>query len=387
MIRPDYHGHSIVNLMASITTALGGDERIYAPLSELPPERLDRVDNVVLLVLDGLGYQWLQKRAASNLARCCVGSMTSVFPPTTASAITTFLTGEAPQQHGLTGWFVHFKELGGVAAVLPFQPRVAKQTTYALQGIDAEHFFGHTPLVDRLTVECHMVVPRWIANSPFNRAHQGRASVLTYKSLEQCFSETLKAVRSSSNRKYIYTYWPEYDSLAHEHGVESPEVAEHFDLIDRAFGVLLEELAGSNTTVIVTADHGFVDTTPDRVVHLEDHPKLADCLTLPLCGEPRTAYCYLHPGKETIFLDYVKERLAHCCEMVESGQLIEEGWFGLGQSHPRLWERVGHYTLLMKDNWAIKDQLAGEHAFHQVGVHGGASEVEMRVPLIVVNVD
>ena len=386
MIHPDYHGHSIVNLMASITTALGSEGSGYAPLVEFPPERLEKADNVVLLVLDGLGHHWLQARAASNLAQHCVGAMTSVFPPTTASAITTYLTGEAPQQHGLTGWFVHFKELGGVAAVLPYQPRVAKQTSYALQGIGAAEFFGHTPLVERLAMECHAVVPRWMADSPFNRAHQGGARMRTFNSLGQCFAETVAAVRSSDRRKYVYSYWPEYDSLAHEHGVESREVTGQFELLDRAFGVMLEELAGSNTTVIVSADHGFIDTAPDRVVHLDDHPALNDCLALPLCGEPRTAYCYLHPGKEEVFLRYVATHLGHCCEVVESRRLIEEGWFGLGEPHPRLWERVGHYTLMMKENWIIKDRLAGEKPFHQVGVHGGASEAEMRVPLIVAEV-
>ena len=386
MVPPDYYGRSIVNLMTSLATALGGEGGGYSPLIDLPPERLTSTRNVVLLVLDGLGYHWLRERAASNLAQCCVGSMSSVFPPTTASAITTFLTGMAPQQHALTGWFVHFKELGGVAAVLPYQPRVAKQTSYEAQGINAGAFFGHTPLVDRLAVECHAVVPRWIADSPFNRAHQGRARVRRFNSLSGCFKETVKAVRSSSERKYVYAYWPEHDSLAHDHGAESREVAEQFEALDLAFGAMLEELAGTETTVIVTADHGFVDTARDRVVQLEDHPALADCLALPLCGEPRTAYCYLHPGKEQAFLDYVREHLDHCCEVVESRRLIEEGWFGLGEPHPRLWERVGHFTLMMKENWIIKDRLAGEKAFHHVGVHGGASEAEMTVPLIVAEV-
>ena len=34
--------------------------------------------------------------------------------------------------------------------------------------------------------------------------------------------------------------------------------------------------------------------------------------------------------------------------------------------------------------WIIKDRLAGERAFHHVGVHGGASEAELRIPLVVV---
>ena len=46
------------------------------------------------------------------LSENLIGSMTSVFPATTASAITTFATGLAPQQHAFTGWFMFLKEIG-----------------------------------------------------------------------------------------------------------------------------------------------------------------------------------------------------------------------------------------------------------------------------------
>jgi hypothetical protein len=36
----------------------------------------------------------------------------------------------------------------------------------------------------------------------------------------------------------------------------------------------------------------------------------------------------------------------------------------------------------MKDNWTIKDWLPGERHFSMLGVHGGTSVSEMRVPLV-----
>ena len=44
---------------------------------------------------------------------------TAANPPTTSAAITTFATGLAPQQHAVTGWFMHLKELGAVSTILP----------------------------------------------------------------------------------------------------------------------------------------------------------------------------------------------------------------------------------------------------------------------------
>ena len=40
----------------------------------------------------------------------------------------------------------------------------------------------------------------------------------------------------------------------------------------------------------------------------------------------------------------------------------------------------------MKDNWTIKDWLPGEKRYTMVGVHGGISTNEMRVPLVAVHV-
>ena len=37
--------------------------------------------------------------------------------------------------------------------------------------------------------------------------------------------------------------------------------------------------------------------------------------------------------------------------------------------HARLASRVGDYTLLMKDDWTIKDWLPGEKPFRMLGVH------------------
>ncbi|MGH9893183.1 MAG: alkaline phosphatase family protein, partial [bacterium] len=86
---PDYQGGGIVNLMASIVGAFGGDPGFYPPLDALDGARLRAHRNIVLFVIDGLGYEWLKRAGpGSALFRHTVGPITSVFPSTTASAIT-----------------------------------------------------------------------------------------------------------------------------------------------------------------------------------------------------------------------------------------------------------------------------------------------------------
>jgi hypothetical protein len=308
--------------------------------------------------------------------------ITSVFPTTTATAITSFLTGKAPQQHGVTGWFTYFRELGAVFAVLPFQPRRGGPAPT----IPARLLLGPESVFDRLDARCHVVMPRRIVNSEFNAAHNGKAQPHAFESLGQMFETMASIVRSNGERNYLYAYWPELDRLAHERGIASPEAVAHLAEMDTAFGAFLTRIDGTSTTVIVTSDHGFIDARPDQTIELEAHPQLASTLCLPLCGERRAAYCYVHADKRAQFVDYIQAHFRQYVELKDSASLLEAGYFGLGPPHSRLHERIGDYTLIMKDHSIIKDWLFGEPRYVHIGVHGGTSAQEMYVPLIVAEV-
>ena len=97
IVLPNYKNGSIVNLMASIAKAFG-KKLLYNPLTLLSPDEIKPFKNVVLLVLDGLGYDYLINKKEKNFLNSHLrGPITSVFLPTTASAITSFQTGVATQ--------------------------------------------------------------------------------------------------------------------------------------------------------------------------------------------------------------------------------------------------------------------------------------------------
>jgi len=381
-VRPDYQGGGIANLMSSLLCALGGEPGPCPPL-DASPAGLDAAASVVLLVLDGLGDgQLAQLPAASWLRTHRQARLTSVFPSTTATAVTTFLTGDAPQQHGLTGWHMYFRELGSVLAVLPGRPRFGGGPL-GQAGVPVGEFLGQRVLFDRLGVPSHVVSPERIANSDFNRAHLGRARLHAYRSLADMLAILVALVRGSRARQYVYAYWPELDSIGHAAGAGSAAAHAHLRELDTALAQLHEAIQGTDTLLLITADHGQLDTgAADRIV-LDEHPALADCLALPLCGEPRLAYCYLRPGREAAFERYVRKALAGIADLRPSAELLAEGWFGPGVPHPRLAERIGDYALIMQDRYVIKDWLPFEQRYVQIGVHGGLSAAEMYVPLIV----
>lgn len=381
-IYPDYRGGSIVNLMSSILSAYGTGCGIYPVLKQLSPDRLRQSRNLVLLVLDGLGYDYLmQHGAGSVMHQYLQHPITSVAPPTTATAITTFLTGLAPQQHGLTGWFTWFREVGSVLAVLPFKPRCSMEPL-GRSGISVEALFGHVPVFDRLQVKSYSLCPDSIAQSDFNHAHLGRAESLPYQDLDDCLTWITRLVRAHDKRKYIYAYWPGFDRLAHTAGIGSDVTSEHFAELDVGFVRLLDSLAGSGTTVIVTADHGFVDIPNHQKILLDAHPVMKACLGAPLCGEQRLSYAYVRHGKREQFEYYIEQHLSHAIELHRSEKLLQDNLFGLGEPHPELLSRIGDYTLIMKADYVIQGPIPGEQPPQMVGFHGGLSEQEMYVPFI-----
>ena len=384
MIVPQYRGGSIINLMSSIVAGLDGPPSLYDPLAALPPARMADAKSIILLVVDGLGYDYLcQSGRGSRIHEHLEARITTTFPPTTATAIPCFFTGAAPQQHGFTGWFTWFRELGSVLAVLPFKARYGGEPLGEC-GIRPQDLTSQPPIVDRIPARSYLVTPARIARSHFNRAFSGKAEVRPYRSLADCCASLAAIVAARVSRQYIYAYWPEFDSLAHEYGVGSVEVGRHFADLDGAISRLVSKLSGSDTLMIITADHGFIDSGPERRVQLADHPRLEETLILPLCGEPRLAYCYVHPHRRQQFEDYVTSELATCTTLFRSEELMRAGYFGLGQPDPRLRDRIGHYALAMKENYVIKDWILGEKPYQHIGVHGGVSEAEMYVPLAVV---
>jgi hypothetical protein len=382
-MRPDYAGGGIVNLMASVEAGFGGRAR-YPELRQLASGEIAGARNLCLIVIDGLGWRHLAGASGGGaLRRHARAPITSTFPTTTATAITTFMTGLAPQQHGLTGWHMYFRELGAVLAVLPFRPRHGGPSIATDGGVTPAELLHNPPFTDRLDARTYVVSPSSIVDSEFNAAHAGHAQRVPHGGAESLFSAVRDILRAADERSYVYAYYSEIDSLAHAHGIGSSEVSAELARVDAGFARLLAELAGTDTLVVATADHGFVDTHREKVIELDDHPDLAETLLVPLCGEPRVAYCYVRPSAQRAFEHYVETRLSHCATLARSADLIAQGWFGPGAAHPHLAERIGDYTLVMKDGYAIRDQVPGERRHRQIGVHGGTSEEEMLVPLVV----
>lgn len=379
---PEYKKGSIVNLMATLAKTLGGKSK-YQTFKFLNAKDFDD-KTVILIVLDGLGYDFLKKYGKKSfLHKKLKGKLTSVFPSTTASAITTFNTGLAPQEHALTGWFVFLEELKEVVAILPLVPR-GKEKPIKIDTRKTEEIYNFKSFYEDLKIPSYTITHKNYINSPYNKAIAKGSKRVPCKSLPSLFAQMRKIILKNPKRKYVYAYWGGLDSVCHRKGTDSSKALKHFLELDKRIKSLNDFLKDKNAVVIITSDHGQINTREKKeIIKLENHPELKNCLEGPLSGEPRVAYCNVKKSKTRQFENYIKNNFGKICWLYKSSELIKKNFFGLGKPHKKIASRIGNYVLIMKDNHIIGDSVPGEKDKNFIGNHGSVSSEEMYVPLIV----
>lgn len=382
---PDYNGNSIVNLMSTILTHFGIDSQ-YGPLINFPPSELEDFTNIILLIIDGLGHDFIQANGNKSIfQKFLQAKMTSVFPSTTAAAMTTFHTGVAPHNHGVPSWFTYLRELGVISVILPMEMR-GWHHSILNKHVTAKDILQQAFFYDKLSVERHYVMPAHLLGTPYISEILGDTQQVGFKSLKDFFTTLTGILKSSSQPKFICGYWPNFDAKAHGFGVNSKNCVKHLVELNKAFELFMENIddIASQSRIIITADHGLIDASPEHVIRLEEHPALHSCLTLPLSGEPRCPFFYVRPSRVKQIEEYCLNNLEHAGTLIKSEELIKSNLFGLFEPHPRLFDRVGDYVLLMKNDHVFYDHLLGEQRVSFIGNHGGLSSEEIYVPLIVI---
>ena len=123
---PDYEGYCLSSVPSTIMSVLGvKHQRPVLPKDALGNVETSGVDNVILLLCDGFGFNMWAGQTGKGFVKSIstkgnVRPITTVFPSTTAAALTTVSTGLTPQEHGLPEWYVYMDEIGDIMVTLPF---------------------------------------------------------------------------------------------------------------------------------------------------------------------------------------------------------------------------------------------------------------------------
>lgn len=402
-IHPHYDAYSVANVPATVAGLLGAELPGAAPPlpSDLWVDLASTTRRVVLVILDGIGYHTLRAMLEQGdpvLQRLVDAGrflpLTSVFPSTTISALTTFWTGVTPLEHGLLGTRLFLSPEGVLSSMLHLSPLAHPERDVFLDwGWEPEEFVPVPGVGEQLS-------RLGIATTAHTYSHflGGGLARIFLRGIDRitghvAFSDAWINLRhtltqSGSGRSFTSVYWASIDGVGHRYGPEGEHARIELCHLFRALWEdCLAPLPASvreGTVVLFASDHGQLTTPRERAVWLPTHPDLMDTLLFRPAGEARAAYLYPRTGQAGALRDYVAEHLADRFILLETERALAAGLFGPGEAPPRIRSRLGDFLLVARDDGRL---VFEEKALGMAGHHGGMLPQEMLVPLLMVPLD
>lgn len=350
-----------------VPTLLGRGE--LAAAGALPawlPAPLGDVDQVVLLVLDGLGYEQLVERAEHAPALCSMegGAITSVVPTTTATALTSLASGAVPADHGVLGYRLRTGE-ADVLNVL----RWSIHGEDARQRVPPAGFCRRPPF---LSSAPPVVTRAEFAGTGFTEAHLPGVRLVGWRVPSSIRVEVAALV--AAGEPFVYAYYDGVDKVAHEYGL-----AEHYDAELASADRLVADVADAlppGAALVVTSDHGQVHVG-DAIVPI--HEDVMASVEL-LSGEGRFRWLHARSGALDDLAAAARECHGSRAWVRTREEVIADEWFGPKVSEPAA-ARFGDVVLAAIDPVAFEDP-ADTGPYRLQCRHGSLTPAEMRIPLV-----
>ena len=364
-VLPDWNGpclHRVVPALLGQLAHPGG-----AQLPSWFPEPAAGADQVVLLVLDGLGAEQLRARRglAPVLGSGTGAPVTTVAPSTTACALTSLVTGKTPAAHGVVGYRVAYD--GEVMNILQWSirgvdarvevPAPAFQPHAAFPGAT-----GPVPVVTRYDY----------GPTGFTAAHLGAPELRRWHTPAGLVTAVRELARAGA--PFVYAYYEGIDRVAHAEGLGS-YYDDELRATDRLVADVLEALP-AGAALVVTADHGQVDVGGAVEVL---GPEIMDGVTL-ISGEGRFRWLHTRPGAAADVTEAAAARYGDLAWVRTREQLVEEGWLG-GVPSDEVAGRLGDVALVPFAPTAFLDP-ADTGELRLKARHGSLTPAEMLVPLL-----
>jgi len=356
---PDYRGPCLTGVVPGLLISPPGRRPTWFP------EELNQAERVVLLVLDGLGWNQLQnhRTSAPTLSTMSGGAIASVAPTTTATALTSLCTGATPLEHGIVGYRIDMGDT--IMNSLRWgEGRRDLRTVHRPSDVQ--------PIPPFCGLDAEVVGRVEHRNTGFTEAHQRGASYRGWRTPSSLSVEITAALASGA--RFVYAYYDGIDKVAHERGF-----GDHYDaelaVVDRLVADLVDRLP-AGTALLVTADHGQVEVG-ERIVD-------PDPAVLRMCrqqsGEGRFRWLHARPGAAADLLVAARECHGDVAWVHSRDELLEAGWFGPVVSPP-VAARYGDVALVPFEPVSFHDPAdSGPHSL--VCRHGSLTSAEMLVPLL-----
>jgi hypothetical protein len=356
---------------------------------------------VVVLLIDGFGWhQWLQYAERYDFfnrvtARGVVAPITTVFPSTTAAALTTIHSGLTPLEHGLPEWWVYFDELDTIAASLPFTPLGGRGRDKLLEaGVKPSILFRGKTIYQMLAnaqVPSFTLIRDAYARSAYSSVvHKGSVTVPFINSSDLLVNLRQKIVEVSGPA-YFFVYWDAVDAIAHSYGPHTEqyhaELAGFSYLLQRELIEKIPAHIAADILLLVTADHGHINVAPRQTLYLNRYPRLLRSLEvshagrrIPPWGSPRDVFLRVQKDRLPETAAWLTKRLAGKATVMTTAEALQRQLFGVGKIHQRFKHRVGNLLILPTHDHLIWFEHLKGKKFSLRGMHGGLRPDEMLIP-------
>jgi hypothetical protein len=336
-------------------------------------------EHLVFVLADGLGMHLVDREEPRSFLRAHLAAeLRTVFPSSTAPALTSLATGAWPARHAVPGWFVFLPEYGLTATILPFIERFSKKDARTL-GVRPDVAFPLAAMGPRMRRAQLRVMPKRIDGSVYSRYSSGNAPSAGYASLREGVEAVVAFIERAAGPTLTYLYTPFVDTAQHERGVDSKSTRRALKLVRSRLELLAERLQ-DRARMVMTADHGQVDIDPGRQTQLREGDPLLDLLRAPPSCEPRAPAFHVRDGQHAAFEAMFRDRFGDRFALLTVDEADELRLFGPEPMSPETRARLGDYLGIALDD----DTLSLPPDTPMIGFHGGLLPDEVRVPLVVV---
>ena len=399
-IWPAYDGYSVANVAPTVLRHFGiGGVSSPGLADEVVGRELAGARKLVITLVDALGYLTLTDVLNSGpvpgfstmAERGRIVPITSVFPSTTAVALSSFHTGLPPAGHGVAGYRMYMPDKGYVANMIRMSPEADERFGRMLQNSgDARALLG-VPTVHRLLtgagVASYCMIHRSLAHSGLSEMlYDGATDVVPFVNASDLFIQVRRLLTANPGQPAcLWLYTDTMDTIQHKYGTRGEEPEGEIHSLGYAIErELLSPLEGRDVSAafMLLADHGHIQVDEADVVPLAAIDGLQHRLAVPPTGTARSANFHVRDGNVQDVKAALESGLGGAACVIETERALAAGLWGDGPRAAGLSGRIGDVLALMRGSAtlfhayrddAMPSDLVG-------GRHGGLHEREMLVP-------
>ena len=340
-------------------------------------------EQILYVLIDGLGMNQRQHFLKDGFFdRSFAREIRSVFPSTTATALTSLYSGAWPATHGVTGWFTHLPEFNKTVIPLVGVERFTHRSMRHY-GIAFDDITDVSSMLSQIPRKSRGYTFRKFRYGAFANWSRGGTEIEGYRNLENGVKRLRRHLGSSSKPEPSFTnfYYSEVDNLSHQYGWDSPVVIREVKRVDRQLKRIRAILPDS-VRIVVSADHGHINIPKESHELLYRGDPIIDHLLCPPSGEARTPLFHVKPGNENAFREAFMHRFGNTFELITPDEAEKLDLYGPDPLAERTRSHLGTFIGITREPSAIEVvyDADSEGAGH-IGMHGGMSRDEVAVPL------